>query len=195
MHYQNFRIFFVHQRPRTFSRAYRSMVLSSSSTFTRTSVTLLHWSQALIPHFISHSQTSVCNKQFNYVMTCALTSNGKALRIRDMVRWGPPAALSKEGIMYKVLRDMWEHLVKPVLDALGYNLVRYLSHSPIAQLCLIILLSLDNQVDPIFGGVPLVPSHTFRSMLPVSIVQQSAMRVLVFLTSSFHHTLRPLAPL
>ena len=119
----------------------------------------------------------------------------KGMRMRDMDRLGPPAGFSEEGIMYKVLRDIWEHLANPVLDALGYNLVRYLSHSPIAQLCLIILLSLDNQVDPIFGGVPLVPSHTFRSMLPVSIVQKSAMRVLVFLTSSFHHTLRPLAPL
>ena len=54
------------------------------------------------------------------------------MRMRDMDRLGPPAVLSKEGIMYEVLRDMWEHLAKPVLDALAYNLVRCLSHSPIA---------------------------------------------------------------
>ena len=112
-----------------------------------------------------------------------------------MDRLGPPAAFSEEGIMNKVLRDMWEHLAKPVLDALEYNLVRYLSRSTIARLCLIILLSLDNQVDPMFGGVPLVPSHTFRSMPLVSTAQKRAMRDLVSLTLSFHHTLRPLVPL
>ena len=55
----------------------------------------------------------------------------KGMRMRDMDRLSSPAALSKEGIMYKVLRDMWEHLAKPVLDTLGYNLVRCIFHSPI----------------------------------------------------------------
>ena len=123
----------------------------------------------------------------------------KGMRMRETHRLGRVAAFSKKGmeeaIMYKVLPNMWEHLAKPVLDALGFNLVRCLSHSPIVQLYLIILLSLDNQVDPMFGGVPLVPSHIFRSMLPVSTLQTRAMRVLVFLTSSFHHTLQALAPL
>src|SRR5271156_1152798 len=78
MHYQVLRIFFVHQRLRASSRAYHPMVLSSSSTSMRTSVMLLHSSQALIPHFISHFQTSACNKQFNYMTACAPTSNGRA---------------------------------------------------------------------------------------------------------------------
>ena len=112
----------------------------------------------------------------------------------DLVRLGHLPAL-EEMIMYNVLRDVWEHLVKPILDALGYNLVHCLSHSPIVRLCLITLISLDHQVNPMFGGVPPVLSHTFLSMLPVSTLQKRFMQDLVFLTSLFPHTFRLLAPL
>ena len=165
------------------------MVLSSSSTSTRTSVTLLHWSQALMPRFISHSQTSM---QQTVQLRDDLRKylKWKGMHMRETHRLG-----CVEAIIYKVFRDMWKQLAKPVLDALGYNLVRCLSHSPIVQLCLITLISLDHQVNPMFGGVPPVLLHTFLSMLPVSTLQKRFMQDLVFLTSLFPHTLLPLAPL
>ena len=48
------------------------------------------------------------------------------VRIRAGDRYGQPFIdptknILVEGVLHRVLRDLWEHVVKPVLDALGYK--------------------------------------------------------------------------
>ena len=98
--------------------------------------------------------------------------------------------------IYDVLRELWEHVTQPILDALGYMKVVCL-HSPSLTLfpLMMFLFSQTRHAGLVSGGVLQVPLFSFQSMLPGFILRKSPMLVPVFQTTSFPLTLQQSARL
>ena len=101
----------------------------------------------------------------------------------------------QEHVIHMVLREIWESIVKPILDALAFN-------NPVSCLLTPIHLRLTHKIcssprmhaDHGFGGVPPAPLPSFQSMPPESMLQMEVALDLVYQISSFPHIHQRLVP-
>ena len=123
----------------------------------------------------------------------------QGVRMREGERAGRPFKQPKEdtqeSVVHMVLREIWENVVKPILDALAYNnsvscLLTLVHLRLMDKIC----SSLGMHPDRDFGGVPLAPLPSSRSMPPGSTLQMEAALDLVCRTLSFPRIHRRLAP-
>ena len=124
----------------------------------------------------------------------------QGVRMREGERAGRPFKQQKEdtqeSVIHTVLREIWENVVKLILDALAYNnsVSRSLTPAHLLRLTDKIRSSLGMHTDRGFGGVPLDPSPSFRSTPPGSMLQMKVALDIVCQTLSFPRIHRQLAP-
>lgn len=147
-----------------------------------------HDKRVSVIHVPLRGFTSALSKKLFLDLKSVLAAGGvRDQTLRQSERVESPTG--KDARFEEILRVLWLHVVKPVIDKLGYR-VGIISSSCVV---LIFFIRKSQQISPVYGGAQLAHFHSYRSTLRGSMVQGK--REKNSQTMSFPHILPHLRPL